>query len=183
MSDRDPDAASASSGGNISPGATSADANAASGGSVPARGTSSLRRVRQRIIDSRLLLQNRAIVRYLVVGGLSFVIDFGLLALFEEVFHWQTWIATAVAFLLSVIFNYIAQRTYSFDSNTPHGKTLVRYVILLAFNTVATSVIVSLGAKTPLTWAGAKIVATGMTTLWNYFVFKYWIFASRRLRS
>jgi putative flippase GtrA len=126
----------------------------------------------------RALLDN-GVVRYLLVGGSAFVVDLGLLALFHELLGWPVWIATAVAFLLSFAYTYTLQRL-AFRSERTHGTALVRYTILVAVNLVATSGLVALLAVTPIGWVGAKVVTTAVTTVWNFFIYRYWVFAAPR---
>lgn len=130
-----------------------------------------------------LALYRHTAVRYLIAGGLSFLVDFGLLTLFRQVLGWQLWVATAVAFLVSFVFNYLIQRIFSFGSTTPHGIALVKYSILVAFNTVATVVIVDLMNQTAAGWGVGKVASTAATTVWNYFAYRYWVFRERRRES
>lgn len=144
-----------------------------SGSEPPARGFGSL----------ALGLYRHTAVRYLIAGGLSFIVDFGLLALLRQVLDWPLWIATAVAFLVSFVFNYLVQRIFSFGSTTPHGVALVKYTALVAFNTVATVVIVDLVNQTAAGWGAGKVLSTALTTVWNYFAYRYWVFRDRRPAS
>lgn len=123
-----------------------------------------------------------SILRYLVAGGVAFAIDFGLLTLAHVVFGWPTWLAAGTAFVVSFIFTYTIQRVFSFGSLTAHGPALIKYTLLVALNTVVTSIIVALADGSALSWIGGKVLATAMTTVWNYFAYRYWIFpdASRR---
>lgn len=114
--------------------------------------------------------------RYLITGGVSFVIDFGLVYLFHVVFSWQVWLATAIAFLTSFVFNYTAQRIFSFSSRAPHGKALLKYGLLVGANTVVTVAIVTALSATVMGWAGGKVVATIATTIGNYFAYRHWVF-------
>ena len=116
-------------------------------------------------------------VRYLVIGGFSFVIDFGLLFLLHEVADWPIWLATAVAFLASFAFNYSLQKAFSFSSRAHHGRALAKYVALVVINTVATTAIVSLLDRFENGWEIGKILATILTTAWNYFAYRYWVFS------
>ncbi|MCI4658403.1 GtrA family protein [Cryobacterium zhongshanensis] len=116
--------------------------------------------------------------RYLVVGGASFIIDFGLLALLFQVFDWPLWLATGTAFLTSFVFSYFMQRAFSFSSESPHASTLAKYLTLLAFNTLATIGIVALVDLTGWGWGAGKISATVITTAWNYFAYRYWVFSA-----
>jgi putative flippase GtrA len=122
-------------------------------------------------------------VRYVLAGGASFVVDFGLLTLFHEVFGWLAGVASGVSFLISFVFTYSVQRIYSFGSDVPHGGALVRYAVLVGINTLATIGIVAFLTPTPIGWAGGKIVATVVSTVWNYFAYRYWIFAEARKTS
>lgn len=115
--------------------------------------------------------------RYLLIGGATFLIDLGLLAVLHEVLGWALWLSTGTAFLATFVFNYSLQRTFSFGSRSAHGSTLAKYLTLLAFNTVATIGIVWLIDQTGWGWGIGKIAATVVTTAWNYFVFRYWVFS------
>ena len=118
-------------------------------------------------------------VRYLVAGGAAFLVDLGLLALLRNVLGWPTWLAAAIAFLLSFAFTYTVQRYFTFGSRAPHGVAILKYAALVAFNTLATAVIVALIDATAAGWIAGKVVATVATSVWNYFIYRYWVFATR----
>lgn len=117
-------------------------------------------------------------VRYLIVGGLSFVVDFGLLVLLHEVFDWAVGVATAVAFLASLVFNFAVQRKFSFESSHKTHVSIVRYGLLVAANTVASVVVVELLTPTVLGYMGGKVIATAAMTVWNFFLYRHWVFGS-----
>jgi putative flippase GtrA len=116
-------------------------------------------------------------LRYLIAGVVAFLFDFGMLALFREVLGWPTWLAAGVAFVLSFAFTYTIQRVFSFGSDAPHGRALFRYTVLVVFNTIATALIVGLIDQTAAGWAVGKVAATVLTTIWNYFIYRFWVFA------
>lgn len=122
-------------------------------------------------------------VRYLLAGGVCFLLDFGLLALLHEVLGWPTWLSAGLSFLVSFAFTYSIQRMFSFSSRAPHGRALIRYTILVGINTVATIAIVALVDKSALSWAGGKVIATLITTVWNYYAYRYWVFAHTETAS
>lgn len=119
-------------------------------------------------------------LRYLCAGGLAFLVDVGVLALLKNVLDWPLWLATGAAFLLSFFFTYTIQRIFSFGSKAPHGVALFKYTMLVVVNTLATVAIVSLIDPTVLGWLGGKVVATALSTVWNYFAYRYWVFADTR---
>lgn len=113
--------------------------------------------------------------RYLAVGASAFAVDVGLLALLHDGLHLTVWLATAIAFLLSFAYTYVMQRL-AFRSRAAHGRALVRYCILVAVNTVATAAMVQAISGTSAGWFGGKVLATAVTTVWNYFAYRYWVF-------
>jgi putative flippase GtrA len=115
-------------------------------------------------------------IRYLIVGGLSFAVDFGLLVFLHEVFRWEVGPATATAFLGSLVFNFAVQRKFSFQSAHRTHVSLIRYGLLLAANTLATVVIVQLLTPTFLGYMGGKVISTCAMTVWNYFLYQHWVF-------
>jgi len=123
-------------------------------------------------------VQRSHLVKFLIVGGLSFAIDLGLLVLLHEALGLDLWIATPIAFLASLVFNFFAQRSFTFRSTKRKHISMFRYGLLVVFNVFATDVIVNLFDSLALTYAGGKVVATVSTMAWNFFLYKYWIFRS-----
>lgn len=135
-------------------------------------------RVDSKAPNRLLQLANISLVRYLLVGGASFMIDIGLLALLYEIARWPLWLSTASAFLASFVFNYMLQRAFSFGGKGSHVGTLIRYGMLLGFNTIAAIGIVAY-VDTFAGWQAGKVIATVLSTVWTYFIYKYWVFKSR----
>lgn len=121
---------------------------------------------------------DREISRFIIVGGISFAIDLGLLMLLHEVFLVELVIATPIAFLTSLGFNFALQRMFTFRSDSGKSVSFLKYCLLVVFNTLAIDVIVNV-----IDWLGAgyqigKVVSTIMTTAWNFLLYKHWIFKS-----
>ncbi|MEC5198041.1 putative flippase GtrA [Arthrobacter sp. PL16] len=115
-------------------------------------------------------------LRFLFVGGLSFLIDFGLLVLLHEVLDLGLIIATPAAFLTSLVANYALQRRYAFKATTGLGPSAVKYLAAVAFNTVAASLIVAGSEQIGLGYQVGKVLSTALMTVWNFFLYKHWIF-------
>ena len=62
------------------------------------------------------------IVRFGVVGVFAFCIDYGVLLLLTEVAGIHYLVSSAVAFLVSVIFNYVLSITFVFETDKSKGK-------------------------------------------------------------
>lgn len=121
-------------------------------------------------------------MRYLVVGGFCFLVDVGLLWLLHDALRVPLAIATPVAFLASFVVTYSLQRVVAFTSDAKVAPSVGRYAALVIFNTIATTGIVAgfdaLGAH----WLIGKVVAVAATTVWNYFAYRYWVFAAPNAR-
>ncbi|MFJ4173874.1 GtrA family protein [Microbacterium sp. NPDC089696] len=122
-------------------------------------------------------------VRYLVVGGFCFLVDVGLLWLAHEVIGIPLAIATPVSFLASFAVTYTLQRIVAFTSDAKVVPSVARYTALVIFNTLATTGIVwavdALGGG----WLVGKVVAVVATTVWNFFAYRHWVFATPRSGS
>lgn len=134
---------------------------------------------------SKIVLESE-LARFVIVGGISFVIDLGLLMLLHEIFLVDLLIATPVAFLTSLGINFSLQRIFTFRADNGKSVSFVKYCLLVIFNTLAVDIIVNV-----IDWLGAgyqvgKVVATILTTAWNFLLYKHWIFksdASKREQS
>ncbi len=122
-------------------------------------------------------------VRYLVVGGFAFLFDIGVLWLLHEGMGLSLPISTPTAFLLSFAVTYTLQRTVAFRSSDLVTPSVVRYTLLVAFNTVATTAIVWAADALGLPWAVGKVAAVLATTVWNYFAYRYWVFSARKVND
>ena len=117
--------------------------------------------------------------KYLAVGVLSFAIDFLLLILLHEFFGVDLIIATPAAFLASFALNYLLSRFFTFAGTGARGASFVKYVALVAFNTVAASLIVSGFESLGSSYMLGKVLSTAAMTIWNFFAYKYWVFAGK----
>lgn len=137
-------------------------------------------RRRSRISQAVDYVWSSSVVRYLVVGGGAFLIDVGLLAGLHNLLSAPLVVATPAAFLMSFAITFVLQRTFTFGSKAGVTSSAVKYTAVVIFNTFATTGIVSLAASLGVPWIIGKIVAVGSTTVWNYFLYRHWIFAGRR---
>lgn len=117
--------------------------------------------------------------RYLLVGGFSFAVDFFLLVFLHEFFGLQLWLATPLAFIASLIVNYLLSRFFTFAGTGARGTSFVKYIVLVLFNTIATSLIVSGFEAFGGGYMLGKVLSTVLMTVWNFFAYKHWVFANK----
>lgn len=136
-----------------------------------------------RLRDAARRIWSLSAVRYLLVGGFCFVVDVALLWIAHESLGVPLPIATPVAFLASFAVTYTMQRVVAFASDSKMVPSVARYTALVVFNTLATTGIVWAVDALAGGWFVGKVLAVVATTVWNYFAYRYWVFASSPARS
>lgn len=117
-------------------------------------------------------------VRYLFVGGSTFILDIALLLILHDKHHVSVPIATATSYIVAFIYNFTLNRWWTFSAaeNNTLRKHVVPYALLFTFNLVFTTVFVSTVSKLLHSVAAAKTIAVIIQTTWNYLIYKYVIF-------
>lgn len=110
------------------------------------------------------------ILRFCLVGGVSFLVDYGLLYFCTETLNINYLYSAAISFTISVIFNYWLCVKYVFlrarAQNTKQATLFIgSSVVGLGINQLCMWVLVE---KIGIYYMAAKIVATAIVTLWNY---------------
>jgi putative flippase GtrA len=125
----------------------------------------------------------RQLLCYLVVGGLSVVVDVGLLVLLRESFGVPIGIATTVAFSTSLVVNFLLNRT-AMSSWGSRGLTqhALRYASLVMANYVITLVVVTTAAHVSALYLVAKLAVVAASTSWNFLLYRHWVFTPPRSR-
>ena len=117
--------------------------------------------------------------RYLVAGGLAFVVDFGSLYLLTEFAGLHYLISAAVAFLFGLVTNYCLSRLWVFDRRTIKNSAM-EFVVFTVIG------VVGLGLNEVIIWFVteeihlhymlAKAVSGGVVLVWNFTVRKTILF-------
>lgn len=130
------------------------------------------------------------LVKFGLVGGIAFVIDYGIMNILVAGFHVNATLSATISFIISLIFNYIASMKFVFTRRDDMTKWmemlifLVSSLIGLLINDLiiwyATSVmlpadtITSNHGKYILYTNVAKLVATVIVSVWS-FVIRKWL--------
>ena len=132
-------------------------------------------------------------MRYLLVGGSAFLIDFGVLVLsynvLPELSGYRLYVATALGFIAGLIFNYIFSIVFVFHAarQSNVGRTVGAFLMFTFIG------VVGLGLTELGMYAGTellhihymlvKIVITGIVLMWNYLGRKFFVFKVKPQRS
>ena len=116
--------------------------------------------------------------RFLLVGASAAVLQFLALAFLLEKAGFDYKIAAALAFIMSVIFHFFANRYFTFDmGGPPRLGQVVRYLAIVFINLLLTVGVTTLSVEI-LRWGAYVGTALSImsTVLIGYFGSKYWVF-------
>ncbi|WP_366941057.1 GtrA family protein [uncultured Megasphaera sp.] len=110
------------------------------------------------------------IVRFCIVGGASFLVDYGLLYVCTEFLKIYYLYSSALSFTVSVIFNYWLCIIYVFEDVKKQNKKQATLfigssIVGLGLNQICMYFLVSIIG---IYYMLAKILATIIVTVWNY---------------
>lgn len=122
-----------------------------------------------------------SILMYLVMGGITTFINIFVFWLFNSQFGLNYTIANIIAWFFSVLFAYVSNKFYVFESTNTSLKTLIKEassffffrVLSLFMDLIAMYVCISLLGINPLI---AKIIANVIVLIANYGFSKFFIF-------
>lgn len=118
-------------------------------------------------------------VKFLIVGGVSTVINYGSFFILLTWLHWHYLVASVVGYVLGLIFGYILNRNWSFAEHKQvrMPKEFVRYLGVYLFSLVCNSLVLMLGVR----WLQfdprlANIIAIMVSMVSNFVGLKLFVF-------
>lgn len=122
--------------------------------------------------------------RFSVVGLLTAAIHYGLLAVGVELLDLNSTLSSSISFLVCVIFNYLMHYSWTFAgageaAERPHGRTLVRYIAMIAGGFFINMSIMHTGVAA-LHWHYllVQFLAHVLVVVWNFTLANGWVFRS-----
>lgn len=119
------------------------------------------------------------VARFSAVGFGTFLLDTGALIALHGGAHLQLALATALSFALASLVNFVLSRQWVFEQAsagaTPRAA-LIRYTLVILIGLGVTAALVPALAGTGLDYRIAKILASVVVGVGNYFAFPRWVF-------
>ena len=129
-------------------------------------------------------LWRNTVLRYVGVGGLAFLVDFVVTVVMRDHLGIALWLAVASGYWAGFVVNFTLQRSFAFQGGQQVGTSLIRYLALVGFNWAATTVVMQLLVESfGIPTAVAKILCTIMTTVWNYPLYRFFVFPAEQATS
>lgn len=134
-----------------------------------------------------LFKQHREVILYLVFGGLTTVVNVAAYVLFARVFNFNTTISTVAAWFFSVLFAYLTNRKWVFESQAKGFSDILREVVSFFSCRLLTGVVdwlIMLAFVDGLKFNDVliKILANVIVIILNYIASKLIIFAKKEAK-
>lgn len=124
-------------------------------------------------------------INYLIFGFLAFVLNYVLYFVFSEILQSHYMVATALSWVLTVVFAYWTNRTFVFKSKNKDVRSLGKEFASFIGARVATEVLELVLMFLMVGCAGlneyiSKFVCQVIVIVANYFLSKLWIFKDKK---
>ena len=131
----------------------------------------------------------KEILKFAFTGGVCFVIEYAALVLLKELLHIPVVAATPIAFLISVVFNYLLCVRWVFDGAKDGSKKaqigfaatsvmglFLNWLIMWALTALLgeDAGLLTIFGFSVKVYMINKVIATGLVMVWNYFT-KRWL--------
>lgn len=118
----------------------------------------------------------RQVLRFLGVGGVSYVVDAGLLWVLARPVGLPLAVATTVAFATSFVVNFSGNRWIVFPGGGPAGRQVLRYAVVVLVTYLGTLAVVLEGTHLGAPLLVAKTVAVVLSAGFNFVVGRRWVY-------
>ncbi len=123
-------------------------------------------------------LKNSSFIRYLIVGGSAFVIEYSFYQLLYRFFSLDYAISSVIVYSVMFWLVFFMNRQWSFQSNGNIYKQIFKYLLLFFFNNIVGNVLLMrfLVETVNLSPDIAPVFKMAMIVIWNYFIYKHFIY-------
>lgn len=109
------------------------------------------------------------ILKFGVVGGIAFVIDYGILFLLAKVIGLNELISAAISFIISLTFNYFLSTKWVFEAKKQTPKEVIIFVLLSVVGLGINEVLIYLCTKKlGIDVMIVKLFATAIVMVYNF---------------
>ena len=130
-------------------------------------------------------LINKETILYLVFGILTTAINIAVCGLLSDILKWDIYLSTTIAWILSVIFAFVTNKIFVFNSKSTDKKVLLKETVFFLI-----ARLISLGFDMLVVWLMAdlwginvwivKIISNIIVIIMNYIFSKLFIFNNKQ---
>lgn len=123
--------------------------------------------------------------RYGVIGVLGTIIDVGLLYIFVEYGHLHLLAAATLSFFCAVCNNFFFNKFWTFKNKEKNAvRQYIKFFTTACVGLLLNNLFLSLFVYTLHIWyIFSKLITSGIVFFWNFFINKFWTFASYHIEK
>jgi putative flippase GtrA len=116
-------------------------------------------------------------MRFATVGGFATLLHYSVLIALVELGGLSPLAGTSVGYVCGGLFSYAMNYYFTFDSDGHHGKTLAKFVIVVAAGFFINGFILqTLISSLAMNYLLAQAIATILVLIWNFSCSRFWAF-------
>ncbi len=120
-----------------------------------------------------------AYIKYVLSGLSSLLADYATFVTLRNVFKVQLSVSVFFGMVVGLALGFVLNKLWTFQSNAHAHKTTIQIVIfalLFVFNTTFTYLLILALRSVEVPETAGKLLAMVFITLWNFFIYKKFIF-------
>lgn len=136
-----------------------------------------------------IYVEFKEIINYLVFGVLTTLVNFVTYLIFAKVFYIDEVISSGLAWFCSVIFAYVTNKIFVFDSKTKGKKALLKECVSFFTARIASGILCDVGTFALMVKVLhindviSKIVTQVMVVIVNYVFSKFFVFKKKEVKE
>lgn len=116
-------------------------------------------------------------IKFLGVGGVATLIQYGLLILLVEKLAVDTVQASAASYAISAVFNYLMNYYFTFSSAASHKLAAARFAVVVVIGLgINSALMYALTEHLKLHYLIAQVSATVVVLMWNFLAHRFWTY-------
>ena len=136
-----------------------------------------------------LYIEFKEIINYVIFGGLAMVVNFVSYFIFARVYHIDEVISSGLSWFCSVLFAYVTNKIFVFDSKTNGKKEVIKECISFFLARIVSGILCDVGTFALMVDAlhindiVSKVVTQVMVVIMNYVFSKFIVFKKEKIQE
>jgi putative flippase GtrA len=120
------------------------------------------------------------LLRFLFVGGSTAAIFLGLTFILVEGQFMHAALASTIACVAAVCYNYFLHYHWTFASDAPHGTVLMKYCLMCAGGVILNGLVMYFGVALGLMhYMLVQVIAGVVLVFWSFTISSIWVFRAQ----
>lgn len=120
------------------------------------------------------------ITRFLFVGGSTALLYFGLTFVLVEGMAMNATMASTIAYVVVICYNYLLHYYWTFATDAPHGQVLVKYLVTCVGGLVLNGLVMHIGVLLlSIHYLVIQLFAAVAVVCWSLCITIFWVFSRK----